>query len=111
MQWQIADENTMLTFVSYNTLSLLAPPNVTWISPKQSIAEPFKASFFCNVTGSEPMKVEWRKAGSVAVLANGTNFTIGSILRSQEGTYEVTASNGHECPIKQSSAYVDVLCK
>jgi len=87
------------------------PPKITWISSTQHIHEHTPATLLCNVTGSEPMEVEWRKLGSAAVLGLETNFTIAKILRSQEGTYEVTASNGHECPITSSSTYIDVLCK
>jgi len=77
----------------------------------QYIHEHNPATLLCNVTGSEPMEFEWIKLGSAAVLGLESNFTIAKILRSQEGAYEVTASNGHECPVSRSSAYIDVLCK
>ncbi|XP_031573632.1 roundabout homolog 1-like [Actinia tenebrosa] len=86
-----------------------APPNITWLPPNQSIAEGSTVLFPCNVTGSDPMKIVWKNVRVNSSYPIGHHLKFQSLMRSHDGVYECSASNGNECPLVSSSTYINVL--
>ena len=81
------------------------------MSENQTIVQGSRVVILCNVSGSEPMDITWRKKDSSAILVKGPRLILDNVNRSNIGGYQCTASNGVECETASGLSYIYVICK
>ena len=84
------------------------PPSVK-MSTNQTIVEGSRVVIMCNVSGSEPMDITWKRKGSSAILAKGQHLVLDNVNKTNIGGYQCTASN--ECGTTTVISHIYVICK
>ncbi|XP_028516461.1 hemicentin-1 [Exaiptasia diaphana] len=78
--WTCSPKNTVgFGLNTTKEIIIKAPPNITWISDNQTVAEGSKVIISCNVTGSDPITITWKKVGGSSSLGNGPNLTLENV--------------------------------
>lgn len=95
-----------------NFLMTLAPPSIASISDNQTVPEGSRVVILCNVTGSEPMVITWKKVGYSSSIGNGSSLILENVKTADNGGYWCSATNGRECATAKSTpSYLYVVCK
>ncbi len=70
-----------------------APPSIVTHPTNQTVVEGSSATFSVGVSGSAPLRYQWRRAGTNIPNATNSTLILTNVQLSQEGSYSVTMSN------------------